>query len=584
MKKRIALIVCSIVLALNTYTLKAQNYCGFNEILQQNANNNPSFNSQYQGVMNSISNYLKSQNYPNLTNPITNNALFVIPVVVHIIDPTNANIIPYNQVEAQIDALNAAFANTYVTPGPNAVNTQIQFCLARNTSLATISWTGGNSQPGVMRYTSPFANTTNNSQGMQDLISVTHNIPGAFPFTQYLNIWVVNSINDPLGANGYCGPIFGYGTYPWFNTLPLDGVVIDRRVFGGQSSGSPFNTYPNCTSCVNNNSMNFSEGKVLVHEIGHYLGLLHPFDPAINTSSSVCVGLNPTTALTDQCDLYGDLCCDVPPCHFPSVLYTGGPIPNTCALGPDPVENFMYYSDNTFMNTFTNNQRQIMHFHLLNSISRNNLSSLNNQIFTGIVGPNGCQTTSLFPQFTHTSTYCVNANVNFATIPSPPNPTGVTFNWTFQNGNPSTSNNPNPIVQWNTAGTYTVTCTASDGITTASHTDYVTINNCSLNSAYLRNANWFFGRFAAINFTATGPVLSNVAATNQTVFGDEGATAISDNLGNLLFYTDKVRIWNNLHVLNTNFASTLNIINTNPALPQFLPTNDLYGLTNSTSS
>jgi PKD repeat protein len=63
--------------------------------------------------------------------------------------------------------------------------------------------------------------------------------------------------------------------------------------------------------------------------------------------------------------------------------------------------------------------------------------------------------------FTNTSaTVCAGSTVTF-TNTSTGNPTG--FSWTFQGGTPATSTSQNPIVTYNTAGTYNVSLTVSNG-------------------------------------------------------------------------------------------------------------------------
>jgi len=44
-----------------------------------------------------------------------------------------------------------------------------------------------------------------------------------------------------------------------------------------------------------------ARGLTLAHEVGHYLGLYHPFEKG-------CAGTD-----TSNCSTEGDLCCDVPP-------------------------------------------------------------------------------------------------------------------------------------------------------------------------------------------------------------------------------------------------------------------------------
>lgn len=51
--------------------------------------------------------------------------------------------------------------------------------------------------------------------------------------------------------------------------------------------------------------------------------------------------------------------------------------------------------------------------------------------------------------------------------------------------------------------------------------------------------NWYFGLYAAVNFSTGNPV----SVSGSAIVGGEGCASISDNLGNLLFYTDGVDVW-----------------------------------------
>lgn len=71
--------------------------------------------------------------------------------------------------------------------------------------------------------------------------------------------------------------------------------------------------------------------------------------------------------------------------------------------------------------------------------------------------------------------YCVNDTVQF-TDTSSGQPTS--WSWTFQNGNPATSTAQNPVVVYNTAGTYSVSLTATNanGSNTLNQPAYITVN------------------------------------------------------------------------------------------------------------
>src|SRR3989339_448612 len=70
----------------------------------------------------------------------------------------------------------------------------------------------------------------------------------------------------------------------------------------------------------------------------------------------------------------------------------------------------------------------------------------------------------------------VGQSVNFTDL-STGNPTS--WSWTFDGGTPNTSNAANPIVQYNTAGVYSVTLTAinADGTNTITKDNFITVTN-----------------------------------------------------------------------------------------------------------
>ena len=68
-----------------------------------------------------------------------------------------------------------------------------------------------------------------------------------------------------------------------------------------------------------------------------------------------------------------------------------------------------------------------------------------------------------------------------------------------------------------------------------------------------QNSNWYFGTNAGLTFNSGVPV----ALTNGALTTTEGVATISDNSGNLLFYTNGITVWNRNHLIMTNGTGLL---------------------------
>ena len=211
---------------------------------------------------------------------------YTLPVVFHILHQGSFANIPDARVYTEMAHLNAAFRNLGLYDPSIGVDVYIEFCLAQVAPDGTAS-------SGITRHDTPF--TEIESGDDFDMKSLFNWDP-----TRYLNIYVVAGIN----FNGQA--IAGYAYYPTSAGQFWDGVVVRQSVVG----------------------LSEAESGTTVHEIGHYLGLPHPFNGG---------------CANDDCLLQGDRVCDTPPDNS-SVVFEGCGSPNnnctTDADDPSPQNPF----------------------------------------------------------------------------------------------------------------------------------------------------------------------------------------------------------------------------------------------------
>ncbi|HMS99965.1 MAG TPA: M43 family zinc metalloprotease [Saprospiraceae bacterium] len=211
------------------------------------------------------------------------------------------------------------------------MNTKIQFCLAKRSE-------SGHATDGVNRIYSPLTNYNFNGID-KDLKNLSRWEP-----LSYINIWLVNSLSWYGNAS-----IAGYAYPPSVAGSQLDGLVLESEYFGKDKSL----TVP------------------LIHEMGHYLGLLHTFNGGCKN---------------DNCLIDGDKVCDTPPDGVNIAISCNGSFKvNSCFTDEDDnsinnpfrdiglggigdqvdlEDNFMDYGFYSCAVNFTAGQTQRMRFYL----------------------------------------------------------------------------------------------------------------------------------------------------------------------------------------------------------------------------
>lgn len=281
-------------------------------------------------VMNNIMSYGANSTYGR-TRDTLKNEVIIIPVVVHVLYNNSIQNISDEQVNSQINILNADYrrlnADTTNTPYAFknvAADSRIIFCLAKVDP-------NGFKTNGIIR------KFTKESLFLAD-DQMKHSNKGgddAWDPTRYLNIWVCNLFGRTLG----------YASMPG-GPPATDGVVIKYTSFGNTGTvTAPYN-----------------KGRTATHEIGHWLGLKHTWGDA--------------NCGDDGID-------DTPPQKAANTGCTSFPHVSSCSINEfgDMFMNFMDLSDDQCMNLFTNGQKQEMRGLFAKGNSKN--SFLDNDICDG---------------------------------------------------------------------------------------------------------------------------------------------------------------------------------------------------------
>lgn len=185
----------------------------------------------------------------NLQQTALSRQAIQIPVVVHVVYPTERENISDEQIHSQIAALNrdfnrqnSNFNRVHPDFSERIATVGFTFCLATTNPF-------GQTTSGITR-----TKTTANSIFVRSEGNIYYTERGgrdAWDTNQYLNIWVTR-----LAPN-----VAGFASKPFENSPEEDGVVLSVDYFGQMGTVLP----------------DFNLGRVGTHEVGHYFNLFHPW-------------------------------------------------------------------------------------------------------------------------------------------------------------------------------------------------------------------------------------------------------------------------------------------------------------------
>jgi PKD repeat protein len=362
----------------------------------------------------------------------TKKATRTIPVVFHVIHAYGDENISKAQIEDQLRVVNEDFqrqnadaSNTRDFFKSRAANFNIEFKLAR---IAP----DGSYTEGITRTYDPVNMIENYEDGSSEAKSTV----SAWDRSRYLNIWVVKRIESSRA-----GTILGYAQLPG-GPASTDGIVMihDRVGTIGTANSS-------------------GKGRTLTHEIGHWLGLYHPFQGGCSGSDGVD---------------------DTPPVAEASYGCTASQNPNTCNTDfpneIDMVENYMDYANGSCMNAFTNGQFARVNGFLASNQYRARNIAASNLVATGVnTNPVSIPKADFWYDDPDKKVICAGQSMKFKDFSY--NGDIIQRTWKFEGGTPATSSAVNPEIVYNTPGVYKVELDVANsaGGTTASQILFVTV-------------------------------------------------------------------------------------------------------------
>ncbi len=265
-----------IISFLSLVDISAQESCAFdwyNEMIISD--------SQLSGSRGSLENlYATSSDDNNLKSSEGDISL---PVVFHIIHNNGTENISDSDIFRSFDFMNEAFSNIGSYYSDTGYNTKISFCMAQRDTL-------GEFFNGIVRHESSFTDMSN---------GVSHDMISSLAYynpLEYINIRIMKEV---CGQN--CEEVAGYAVNAFPAYSYKNCIVIEYEAL---SSGS-------------------WDASSLVHEMGHFLGLLHPFYDGCKN---------------DNCLVDGDGVCDTPPDSRSTITHCQVLV-NSCSTDEDDLTN-----------------------------------------------------------------------------------------------------------------------------------------------------------------------------------------------------------------------------------------------------
>lgn len=316
--KKIFTILFALVASIGATAQHIQHRCGADHMHHRLRNEDPEFQQRAEDYNRQLRELI-ANNRQNRDGE--EEEIIIIPVVFHIVHNFGIENISDEQIFDQMRILNEDFRKLNADTSevidffkPIVADSRIEFRLAQRDFA-------GNCTNGIDRVAS-----------IETYIGDDGSKLNPWPRDRYLNVWVVNSMENGVA---------GYAYYPSAvpnGTIALrDGIIIRHNYIGSIGTGSP------------------GTSRALTHEIGHWLNLQHVWgdnnEPTLNCGDDDVLD-TPETAGFDNCSQLNNdyFNCDSQP-FAAANAYTFSSVTNTSG-SEDPTENFQFDNDKVVLGQF----------------------------------------------------------------------------------------------------------------------------------------------------------------------------------------------------------------------------------------
>ena len=366
--------------------------------------------------------------------------VYVIPTVFHVVHMNGEECISNAQIQDAMEVLNRDFRR--INPDLASVCCGFQDIAADvrvEFRLATVDPLGF------------CTNGIDRIRSVETFVGDNGSKLAVWPRDKYLNVWTMAKMEDGVaGFSQYPSAVDG-------NLAPADGVIILHDYIGRIGTG------------------NEGRSRALTHEVGHWLNLQHVWGDNNGLNGA------PQGHMSPVCG--DDAVDDTPLTRGWSICPTPAQSTDCNDTIPENFENHMEYSFCSKM--FTDGQALRMRAALASPMAeRNMLYTPGNLVATGVAPGHEqlCAPVADFRVFNDgvtgaanertpqgTRMYCIGDNVNF--YDNSTRATPDSWQWTFQDGVPASSNEQDPVVTFTSGGWKSVTLTVGNAQGSSTRTD-----------------------------------------------------------------------------------------------------------------